>query len=129
MATLSFVDESTAGERSAAWPMEIFEERLTLREIIRKRIFQEVAEYHARAAGPVRGLVQPAGVGAPGPAGRGHGRRVDAQRQYEIAVTAFRRNGFVVLVDERQVEDLDEVVDLFAGSVVTFLKLVPLVGG
>jgi hypothetical protein len=44
-------------------------------------------------------------------------------------VTAFRRNGFVVLVDERQVEDLDEVVDLFAGSVVTFLKLVPLVGG
>jgi hypothetical protein len=42
MATLSFVDESTAGERSAAWPMEIFDERLTLREIIRKRIFQRL---------------------------------------------------------------------------------------
>lgn len=42
---------------------------------------------------------------------------------------AFSRNGFVVLVGDRQVEDLDAGVGLPAGTEVTFLKLVPLVGG
>jgi hypothetical protein len=35
----------------------------------------------------------------------------------------------VLLVDDRQVESLDETVVLRAGGEVTFLKLVPLVGG
>ena len=44
-------------------------------------------------------------------------------------VEAFGRNGFVVLVDDRQVEELDEDIELALGTEVTFLKLVPLVGG
>ncbi len=36
---------------------------------------------------------------------------------------------FFVLVGARQVEDLDEVVDLTAASDVAFVKLVQLVGG
>ncbi|BBH68072.1 hypothetical protein ACTI_47570 [Actinoplanes sp. OR16] len=45
------------------------------------------------------------------------------------AVDSFSRNGFVVLVGGRQIEDLDEVVDLSGGAEVTFLRLVPLAGG
>lgn len=56
-------------------------------------------------------------------------RRVDPQRQFDLAVSAFSRNGFVVLVDDRQVEELDDVVELRRDTEVTFLKLVPLVGG
>ncbi|MEU4695315.1 hypothetical protein [Actinoplanes sp. NPDC023714] len=44
------------------------------------------------------------------------------------AVESFSRNGFVVLVGGRQVEDLDETVDLSGGAEVTFLRLVPLAG-
>jgi hypothetical protein len=130
MATVVFVDETTAGERSEAWHLEIFEETLTLREVIRRRVFQEVAEHNAGAGSLFRGLVQPSGaertlngyrMSAP--------RRIDADEQFGRALEAFRRNGFVVLVDDRQVEDLDTVLDLRRGSAVTFLKLVPLVGG
>jgi hypothetical protein len=42
---------------------------------------------------------------------------------------AFKRNGFVVLVDDRQVTDLDEVLEVSADTEVSFVRLVPLVGG
>ncbi|WP_199549151.1 hypothetical protein [Streptomyces sp. N35] len=130
MGRLTFVDETTAGERAEAWGIEITEERLTLREVIRRRVFQEVAEYHAAAPGVFRGLVQPTdtertlnGYALRTP------RRIDPERQFERAVEAFGRNGFLVLIGDRQVEELDEEIELRLGVEVTFLKLVPLVGG
>ncbi|WP_117212694.1 hypothetical protein [Allorhizocola rhizosphaerae] len=60
----------------------------------------------------------------------GAGRRGErAERQFALAVQAFSRNGFIVLVDDRQVEELDDVIDLRMGTEITFLELVPLVGG
>lgn len=130
MATVSFVDETTAGDRAEAWHLEIFEERLALREVIRRRVFQEAAEYNARQPEVFRGLVQPGDTertlnGWRMPARR----RVDAEQQFSRAVEAFGRNGFVVLVDDRQVEDLDAEIELRNGTEISFLKLVPLVGG
>ncbi|MEE6260113.1 hypothetical protein [Plantactinospora sonchi] len=130
MAMVSFVDETTAGERSAAWHLEIFEERLPLREVIRRRVFQEVAEHNAKGGDVFRGLMQPTdtertlnGFKLKEP------RRVDPEQQAALALEAFSRNGFIVLVDDQQVEELDAVVELTRGAQVTFLKLVPLVGG
>ena len=42
---------------------------------------------------------------------------------------AFTRNGFFVLVGDRQVESLDEELELKVDTDVSFVKLVPLVGG
>ncbi|WP_157466979.1 hypothetical protein [Frankia sp. QA3] len=58
-----FVDETLGGARDDAWALEIFEERLTLREPIRRRVHQEVAEHNARlSARLARGrLVEPDG--------------------------------------------------------------------
>ena len=47
----------------------------------------------------------------------------------EAAERAFRRNGFVLLVGDRQVEDLDGTVDLTGAPEITFIRLVPLAGG
>ncbi|MEW2473389.1 MULTISPECIES: hypothetical protein [Micromonospora] len=125
------MDESTAGARTPAWALQIFEERLTLRELIRRRIHQEVAEYNAATPAPRRLLVQPTSTERVLNGGREQGerRRVDAARQVALAEEAFGRNGFVVLVGDRQVEELDEEVDLRRDTEVTFLKLVALVGG
>lgn len=130
MAMVSFVDETTAGERSDAWHLEIFEERLPLREVIRRRVFQEVAEHNAKGGDVFRGLVQPTdtertlnGFKLKQP------RRIDPEEQTTRATEAFLRNGFIVLVDDRQVDELDAVVELTRGTRITFLKLVPLVGG
>jgi hypothetical protein len=60
MATVTFVDETTSGDRGAAFGLEIAEERLTARELIRRRVFQEVAEFNARTQPQLfQGLVQP----------------------------------------------------------------------
>jgi hypothetical protein len=129
MVTVGIVDETVAGGRDA-WQLEIFDERPTLRELSRRRVFQEVAERNARGAVVVRGLVQPTEAERElncAPARR-H-RRLDPEEQSARALEAFRRNGFVVLIDDRQVDDLDEPVALSAGTQVTFLRLVPLVGG
>jgi hypothetical protein len=129
MGAVTIADEATSGERRT-WVLGIAEERLALREVIRRRVFQEVAEYNVRHPAVFRSLVQPAGAEM---TRNGYTlrepRHVDAEAQYLLAVKAFGRNGFVVLVGDRQAEDLDAEVDLPAGTEVTFLKLVPLVGG
>lgn len=129
MTTVAFIDETTSGSKSDAWHLEIFEETLTLRELIRRRVFQEVAEHNARDAGPFRGLVQPGETEIALNGKQGKPRKVDPQRQFDKAVELFSRNGYVVLVDDRQVEELDQAVHIRQGTQITFLKLVPLVGG
>jgi hypothetical protein len=127
---VTFVDETTSGETRGSWGLEFTEERLSARELIRRRVFQEVAEYNARQPEVFSGLVQPTDaertlngyrLAAP--------RRLDPERQCELALDAFGRNGFLLLVADRQVGELDDEVDLPAGTEVVFLKLVPLVGG
>lgn len=130
MGMVTFVDETTSGDRGAGWGIEIAEERLALRELIRRRVFQEVAEYNARTSGVFQGLVQPEGTERVlnGYALRTP-RRIDPEVQTDLALKAFAGNGFLVLVGDRQVTDLDEEIELALGTEVTFLKLVALVGG
>ncbi|WP_428952735.1 hypothetical protein [Streptomyces sp. cg35] len=131
MGTVTFVDETTSGDRGAAFGLEIAEERLTVRELISRRVFQEVAEHNARSAPRVfQGLVQPKdtervlnGYALRTP------RRIDPEAQTERALAAFAGNGFLVLVGDRQITEPDEEIELALGAEVTFLKLVPLVGG
>ncbi|WP_329022428.1 hypothetical protein [Streptomyces sp. NBC_00690] len=98
MGLVTFVDETTTGERLGSVGVVVAEERLPLGELIRRRVRQE----------------------APGD---------DVDAACERAIKAFGRNGFLVLVGERQISELDEVVCLAKTTEVTFLKLVPLVGG
>lgn len=127
---ISIVDETTTGGEHDAWHLEIFEERLPLREVIRRRVFQEVAEHNARRSGEFRGLVQPTQTERDLNGARMYEHRwMDPNRQYDRAVEAFGRNGFIVLIDDRQVDDLDAQVELRTGTEITFLRLVPLVGG
>jgi hypothetical protein len=45
------------------------------------------------------------------------------------ALEAFARNGFFMIFDGRQITDLDEVLTVEDESALTFLRLVPPVGG
>ncbi|MGF0170672.1 hypothetical protein ACQF36_09100 [Streptomyces sp. Marseille-Q5077] len=130
MGIVTFVDETTSGGRSDGWGLEIAEERLTVRELIRRRVFQEVSEYNARTPEVFQGLVQPRDAERVlnGSAVRTR-RRMDPEAQTEQALKAFAGNGFLVLVGDRQVTDLDDEIELGLGTEITFLKLVPLVGG
>ncbi|KAB1907910.1 hypothetical protein J5U46_09525 [Micromonospora tulbaghiae] len=102
MPLITVTDEVLGAPSGPAWTMEVFEETVGLDELIRRRVFLEIAESGADA---------------------------DPEERTRMTLAAFGRNAFVVLVDDRQVTELDEKVRLHAGSRVTFLKLVPLVGG
>ena len=129
MAKITIVDETTMGEQYT-WCLNLLDESISLRELIRRRIYQEVTEYHASQHGSFRGLVQPSdtertlnGFHAK------RGYHLDWQQQYEQAITAFMQRRYIVLIDDQQVTDLNALVTLHVGSEVTFFKLVPLVGG
>jgi hypothetical protein len=128
--TVTIVDETTSGERTNELLLRLLSDRTTLRELIRSRVYQEVTEYNALLPSRFRGLVQPEQTERTLKGERlAPPRKLDWERQFDRALKAFRGNGFLVLVDDRQVDDLDSEVTLRPESQVTFLRLVPLVGG
>jgi hypothetical protein len=127
---LTLRDQTSTGRSTATVVLEDIPSAITLRDLIRTRVREEVARYNAAPKPIFTGLVMPEGA-LPGPDGFAMWapRQVDWERQADRAVDAFGRNGFFVLVDGRQVTELDEALDLTADSDVRFLRLVPLVGG
>ncbi|MBL8762445.1 MAG: hypothetical protein JNL50_14210 [Phycisphaerae bacterium] len=126
-------DETTAGHRSDGVELTFPTEVITVRELIRERVYQEVDDYNRRAErgeAVFRGLVQPSDAEKTlnGFKPRG-GRRIDWKEQFERACAAYESCRVLVLAGDRQTESLEERITLSRGVEVTFLKLVPLVGG
>lgn len=130
MAVVTVRDETTLGETTGELLLEFLTERVSAREVIRSRIYQEVTEYNARQAGLFRGLVQPRDAErARGGSASRTSRRIDWVAQYAAALEAFARNRFLLLVDDAQVTDLDAEIEVRHDTRVSFLRLVPLIGG
>ncbi|MEM9764517.1 MAG: hypothetical protein AAF968_18760 [Pseudomonadota bacterium] len=108
--------------------ISIREHRLTLGELIAERVRAECdSRQWGDGAAP---LVSPGPVEAALNASASKERPVpDPEAEVAKALAAFEANGFVVLVDDRQVEHLESNVTVEPDTVVTFLRLVPLVGG
>ena len=131
-ATLTIRDETTFtfGGDDPGYVLDVPTEHLTVRELIRARVYQEVSDYNLRLPEYFRGLVQPAdaertlnGFKVP------RRRRINPEKQFAKAIESFYRNGFMVLVNDQQVDELEEEIEVSPDTTVTFLKLVPLVGG
>ena len=131
-ATLEVYDESTTGDRGEPIVLEFLTEEITIRELIRERVYQEVQDFNLQQAQqPVfRGLVMPTDAEQ---TLNGYKlktkRQIDWQEQFDKAVTAFEAGSILVLVNDRQADSLEERVTITPGTTVSFLKLVPLVGG
>ena len=128
--TLTIRDENLAGESLRAWALEVMTERMTVRELIRSRVYQEVQDYNVQQGQIFHGLVQPEeaekalnGWKLKKP------RLLDWKRQFERAVEAFEANRILILINDRQAESLDEGFVIEPQMSVTFLRLTPLVGG
>ena len=138
---LTIRDETTSGSLTNELTLDLLDETITVRELIRSRVYQEVDEHNRRvrqanaaAAAPYKGLVTPTTTerqlrSPRDPAPGTVAREIDWRKQFDAACDAFGRNGFFILVDDRQAEALDETITLRAGQPVTFVKLTPLVGG
>lgn len=130
MGFVTILDKAASGEQFLARQLEVTSERVTLRELILERIRKEVDEFNHEQSDVFSGLIQPTDTERVLNGYRLKSRRqINWEHQYAKALEAFEKNGFFVIVDGRQVEDLDEVIPLRESSEVHFLKLVPLVGG
>jgi len=128
--TLTIRDETASGKLYNEVPLVFPSEQITLRELIRERVYQEVQDYNNQQTETAfRGLVQPSETERTLNAPSKPQKQIDWKQQYDRALEAFQNNGFLVLVGERQAEDLDEVITLDSGSQVSFVKLAILVGG
>jgi hypothetical protein len=130
MPTITVRDETLTGQSIAEHPLELLTEHVTVRELIGSRVYQEVQDYNRRQPETFRGLVQPTDAEQTlnGFRVRNH-REIDWKEQFEKACDAFERNGFFVLIDDRQPDSLDEELTVGPDTRVSFVKLVPLVGG
>src|SRR5262245_36219755 len=130
MIELKVCDKTTAGEKTDEFVIDLLTERITVRELIRSRVYQEVQDYNVRAPEYFRGLVEPAdaektmnGVKIK------KGSQLDWRKQFEVALEAFEANRILIVINERQAESLDEEIVVEPDTKVSFLRLVPLVGG
>jgi hypothetical protein len=124
--------------------LELGSQPITAAQLIRRTVEEQLRELTARQAlsaeqraqafdrqyltdDEIRRQAESGAVGrAPRPLRRPAG---DVEQEVARALRAFACGAFVLLVDGRQVEQLDSVVDAGLGTRVTFLRLMPLVGG
>jgi hypothetical protein len=131
-ATLTIRDETTFSFNAdrVELTISLLNEVVTSREVIRERVRQEVEVYNASQPEYFHGLVQPTDAERTLNGFKLRKMRtLDWKEQYEKAIEAFHRYGFIILVDNRQVEDIDAVIEVRPQTTVTFLKLIPLAGG
>jgi hypothetical protein len=133
MMILTIRDETASGSVTNELTLDGLNESITVRELIRSRVYQEVQDYNLRQR---QGAVDFKGLVTPTDAEKSlngvrlkKAREIDWKDQYEKACDAFGRNGFFILIDDQQADDLDETIMLRHDTTVSFVKLVPLVGG
>jgi hypothetical protein len=131
MATaLTVHDEGTSGGRIRSFKLHLAAERISVRDLIERRVTQEVEEYNRAQPEYFQGLVQPTDAERVLNGYRLRQKRMlDASEQRAKAIEAFQRGGFFLLVDDRQLDGLDDEIAVRPDTQVRFVKLVPLVGG
>ena len=138
-ALVKVVDEQFGKGRTPYFGLRLASQRVTPRDIIGRRVADEVAVVNRLRIGGhpasvrdraflVRIDTHPAEA-ALNRSPRGRWRALDEAEEVAAAIEAFRANRFIMLVDDRQVGALDQPVTLTPASEVVFLRLTPLVGG
>lgn len=122
--------------------LHLDDSRLTLGELIRRVVLHQVAER------TVEGWLDRLQAGAPAAylsdddirrqaaqgaiklnTTRPDAPRIDAEAEVQRALEGFRQRRYRILLDGQMLNDLDHSLDLPAQARLTFLRLVPLVGG
>lgn len=127
---VTICDATTFGSDRPVFVLDVLTERMTVQELIRRRVYQEVKDYNADQTEMFQGLVQPTDAEQ---ALNGYRmkkpRQIDWEEQYNRAIAAFNSNGFILLINDEQAESLEQEIELKPETSATFLKLTPLVGG
>jgi hypothetical protein len=147
MTTITVIDETMTGNILRQTTLDMPDSVTTVQDLIIARVTQEVEKYNkSKEEFLLNGLlVRPTDAEVmlnhkPQPHSRVEFFEekdkklkkhliVDVEKQCYIALDAFQKNGFMMLIDNRQAEDLLETVLIQPKTVLSFIKLTALVGG
>ncbi|GAA4240459.1 MULTISPECIES: hypothetical protein [Winogradskyella] len=127
MNTITIQDESAAGDILNEITLKFNEEYITVSELIKARIELEISRYNDNVETYKKGLVTPGQLESK--LNNKKSKSIDVEKQLYIALDAFKTNGFILLVDDQQVENIHQKVLVDKSTTVSFIKLTPLVGG
>lgn len=130
--TLTVCEKSPGGPTPSEYDIEVEEERLTVQELIRNIVLQQVYNQNTemRERKNSHETERLLNKKKSGTSKSGQPRyTIDWVPTYEHALKAFEDNQVLLLIDDKQMDDLDALVTLTPATKVTFLKLIPLVGG
>ncbi len=106
-------------------------ERTTLKDLIAARVTSEVKSYNEKLPEYFKGLIQPSEAEKTlnGFRLKRREKKIDVEKQIWTALDAFQKNGYFILIDNQQAEDLDQEVLVSKTTEISFVKLTQLVGG
>jgi len=130
MQNILIKDESATGKILNEIMIAVENELTTVKEIIEARVYAEVEAYNRKLPEYFKGLVQPSDAertlngykfNAP--------RKIDPEKQVYVALDAFQKNGYFILIDDQQAGRLEQEILVAKDTSVSFVQLTPLVGG
>ena len=128
--TVSIKDENFSGKILQEVLVGFSSEIVTVKDIIEARVRQEVENYNKRLPDYYNGLIEPNDAEKTINGFKLRSKKpIDAEKQVYVALDAFQKNGFFLLVDTMQSVSLEQKVQLTNDTRISFLKLTPLVGG
>ena len=123
-------DENFSGNIAQEISIGFNSATVTVQEIIESRVRQEVANYNSKLPEYYNGLVEPTDAEKTVNGYKLRSKKpIDAEKQVYVALDAFQKNGFFMLIDNHQYTSLDEQIQLHSNTQISFLKLTQLVGG
>jgi hypothetical protein len=127
---LTVRDGTATGRVTAELVLQDVPDRISVRDLIRTRVREEVARYNLSVGKYFAGLVRPIDAEETTEGYRMKRRRsIDWEKQAKVAEEGFMANRFFLLVGDRQITELDELLNIDTETDIRFVKLVPLVGG
>lgn len=124
-------DTTLTGDILNEITIAIQHERITVKDLIAARVESEVKAYNDKQPEYFKGLIQPTNAEKTlnGYKFKDRRKKIDIEKQVLIAFDAFQKNGYFILIDEQQIEDLNQEVLVGKNTEVSFVKLAQLVGG
>ena len=128
--TISIRDENAAGRIIHEIPVSFSSELVSVKDIIQARVIAEVEQYNNKLPDYFNGLVQPTGAEQALNGFKLRDRKkIDAEKQCFVALEAFNKNAYFLLIDNIQAASLEQMVVINKNTELSFVKLTPLVGG
>lgn len=128
--TITVRDEALSGEILNEIRLDVKSEHIRVKDIIAARVESEVNAYNAKLPDYFKGLIKPTEAEETLNGYKLKERKpIDVEQQVFVAYDAFQKNGYFVLVDDQQVDDLEQEVRVSPETGISFVKLTPLIGG